>query len=393
VNAALRISLVLTGTIILMVSSAYAKGSYYLEIGNEVKAPQAEKNWHTLAHDYPELLKGLWYYPKAVYKAGARVGTRIQAGPIENKDEAQRICKKLFAKDTPCFVIESFQQAPPKGVQSLSEKAAEPVRTIRIVTDNSVPLPWLAGSTANTDSHEEKDDDGSMWSWLVGDDKDEDIAVSMTQPAPVAVMARDLPPAAGSSDGDVEVAEAIRVPLSAGVSEPVMAMHFPIEPEAKGIRPKEPAVTIEHKGPLPSVAMLDSSPIVTTAKIGSLRRAPVGNPSSDIVSKGAGWLNVASFRDESHASATWQRVRRAVPEKAAGLRVRIVRPFIHNKDNNTTLNVGPFASNGDAMDFCAAGIKPIDNSLNCQFSAENSNVASIERVAEFDNRLVSSAGR
>lgn len=85
----------------------------------------------------------------------------------------------------------------------------------------------------------------------------------------------------------------------------------------------------------------------------------------------AGWLTVEAFANEEVASSFWQEVRTAVPEKAAGLRVRIMKPLLaaHNQPV-TLLNIGPFASRNDAYAFCHDGIQAKDKGLLCRFGSD-----------------------
>jgi hypothetical protein len=380
------------GGAVLVHAPAYAEGKYYLEIGKEVSQEQAEKSWHALSAKYKSLLKGLWYYPKTSYENNMIKGTRIQAGPVDSKVSAQKICNKLFAADISCFVIEDMERAPPKTVASLADKVEEKTRSIRIVTDAPVVIAsreqipadakpkdddsmwsWVPSISGDDDdkpkeverkpepapTKNSKDkDEGSMWSWvpsISGDDEQEkerpqDVVVQATESAPVSIESRDIE---GSSDGQVQVAEAIRVPLS--------------QNENKFRDDVAPARTVmlgsasapRNEAGLPAAQLLSSNPVVTTPEVQKMRSG-----SND----GSGWLNISAFTDEGQAGAIWQRVRSKAPAETAGLRVRILRPLVTNKFAETSLNVGPFATNEDAMNFCSKSVKAVDSGLNCRFN-------------------------
>lgn len=113
--------------------------SYYVEIGRDTTREEATNEWNELVAEHKSLLGKLQFYPKAVYQGGVAVSTRIQAGPISDKTQAHKICKKLFSNDVPCFVIESLDDAPPTAVANLTEQAGERA-------NSPVTLPWLHSS-------------------------------------------------------------------------------------------------------------------------------------------------------------------------------------------------------------------------------------------------------
>ncbi len=448
--------LIAVTAILLCTAHSYASDQYYLEIGSESDEAQAAKTWQGLSTKYKSMLHGMQYYPKTVYQDGTGIGTRIQAGPVASKAQAQKICNKLFAAKTSCFVIEDLDKAPPQSVTSLSDQAQQKQRSIQIVNRQPEIMPWLAEKNSqpqpvpvsesqktdndsdsmwswlpsiDSDSSDKKteakqaqqpqqksidsdDDSESMWSWLESDKNKQKPArrqpqanVNMetvhSESTPPSIESKDIESQpvvlATSKDGNVDVAEAIRVPLSHDTKSQDVALPSPSAGAqlASDVQPKT-------KNGLPSTEILDASPVVTTAQISMMRQdSGVTEPTSN----GAGWLNIASFHDEDQATQTWQQVRRTIPEKAAGLRVRIVRPFLNQQKDGTSLNVGPFASNSDAMDFCNSGVKAVNNQLNCRFSTQelagntvnaHSNAYAARQMsaaAEKNNQLSSAAGR
>jgi hypothetical protein len=394
---------------------ALANSSYYLEIGKEVSQAQAEKNWHTLASKHKTLLKGLWYYPKTVLKDNNDALTLIQAGPVKDKATAQKICNTLFATDISSFVIEDLDRAPPSSVASLGKKMQEKTRTIQIVSDSPAVLPWHDSQpreempeskkednesfwsflpSIDSDNQEpskptrqeyarqqnvrqeetSNDDNDSMWSWLDSDDKEdkktpavvESVTVSETEPAPVTVESRDL---GGNAEADVEVGEAIRVPLSEGRRD--MALTDPSQNVAS---PTAPTYKTTTNG-LPAADLLDHNPVVTTPEVQQMRLNMARTRDNAPAQSDSGWLDVSYFNSESEASQAWQRVRGHAADKASSLRVRIVRPLVSGTSSSTSMQIGPFASGRQAMDFCDANIRTLDSALNCRFSSEGAGVA------------------
>lgn len=248
---------------------------YYLELGDEPNQQAAETKWEKLSESHAAVLGGLEFHPTIILRADRTVIIRIHAGPLDGKNAAQKKCLQLFALGTPCFVLEGGKRpyaAGSTGVQGLSP-------------DN---LPWSAES---------------LLPWLSRDRR--------------------------TGEAEVEVAEAIRVPLPEEMGE------------APEIRP-------------------------TFAPVPEMRE------SRDVI---RGWVDVRPFKDEQDAIAFWQSVRRVVPEMAAGLRVRVTRPLAERDAADTALHIGPFAGEQDAMEFCRAGIAPVSGNVLCRFTEAEPGIA------------------
>jgi hypothetical protein len=278
---------------------ARAEESYYLEIGADTPSENAAKNWQALQTKHKELLGQLKYYPKTVLEEGTAEMTRIQAGPVDSKPKAQKICTKLFAEQTPCFVIEGIDGAPPSKIISMNQSMNQSTNAAWYTPAPTPPaakqpviLPWLAAAPKP--------------------------AESVPPPAPVPVAETS------SANGDVEVSEAVRVPLS------------------ETLVPPNPPVEV----------------------------SPLSEPEKAAATAGAGWLNVATFPDESSAAAFWKGVRQAAPGKTASLRVRIARPMLSHGGPATALIIGPFAGQGSAADFCRDVIEPRGVPVRCHFDGD-----------------------
>ncbi len=291
--------------------SASGAEFYYVELGSKPSQEQAADRWEELSKQYKDQLGALQYYPASVFESPKKSSVRIVAGPIETKDEAQVLCKKLFEKDVPCFVIEGLQSPPTLTVA----KKAPPK-----------PLPWLVENKIEAETIEPlppKEEPG-FFGRLFTDDDDADKAAPAVK---IDVReADDLTP----KEAKVVVAEAIRVPES-NVPE-IVSPNFQTEPAS-------------------------AEPLLMTPQ-----------PSGEVKVEVIGWLNVRSFENAESAATFWQNVRAGVPALAAGLRVRINQPAAARSGHKTVLNIGPFGSEADALAFCEKGITPIDAELRCQFS-------------------------
>ena len=157
----------------MQVAPSFADNSYYVELGKDMGKDEAAAQWQALVAKNKSLFSHLQYFPKSVIQSGSVTGTRIQAGPITNKNKAQKICAKLFTQNIPCFVIEGIGNAPPTETMNLAEKAGKPGL-----------LPWLTADPINPPPPVQET---SSLPWLQDNSK---------------------------RQGRVQVAEAIRVPLT-----------------------------------------------------------------------------------------------------------------------------------------------------------------------------------
>lgn len=136
--------------------------------------------------------------------------------------------------------------------------------------------------------------------------------------------APQIPAATGDADAvDVEVAEAIRVPVSFGRAMPV------------------PAQKPVGYGGFPSQAS----------------RQPTL------------WVQLAHFIDKDAAIAYWREVSYGNPELARLLRVKVISPWKRNRYSTpkTSLRIGPFASRGDINNLCSLAAQ---QELNCTLVSE-----------------------
>jgi hypothetical protein len=161
--------------------------------------------------------------------------------------------------------------------------------------------------------------------WNARDDRSERSAARMTPPvapppmmdAPAGRASSMNPPVAGAYHeddslfvgGNVEVAEAIPVPLSE--DEPLQI------PESQA-----------------------------EVKLFSGMRAPGwgAKPSSNLLQQ-TFWANIHAFPSRQHAMRFWEALRSRLPEDANGLRARITTPYTgYQSDQRVSLQLGPFRS-------------------------------------------------
>ncbi len=299
----------------VQVAPCYADADFYVELGKDTTKEEAISEWKSLVSKHKSLLSKLQYYPKSVMQGGVAVSTRIQAGPINNKAKAQKICSKLFTDNIPCFVIEGIDNAPPTQVMNLSDHPDKPAG-----------LPWL---TASSDDIQPPTPvkEASALPWL-----------------------NQTPPA--NRQGQVQVAEAIRVPLTDNFN-----------PEGNG------KVTVK--------ALPDIKP--TFRKQLSEEKPAAGAAS------GAGWLTVDTFPNEDVATSFWEEVHSSLPKKTSSLHVRVLKPLMVEKQAKASLSIGPFASNNEALAFCDT-IQAKDRGLNCSYQGNAGDTQLAQLVGSSGNR-------
>jgi len=310
------------GLLMAAASPCFAANSFYIEIGQDAASDVAGKQWHDLQASHKAMLGSLHYFPKAVVQSGSEL-TRIQAGPIDSKEKAQKICTRLFHENVSCFVMEGLGDAPPTKILNMSEESmSHPVK--------SVQLPWLPGTDiappapiAEVPAPAAVPSEPEAKPQLVQD------AEETTAPAPAA-----------AKKPQIHVAEAIRVPLTQSTDQ---------QQNAKVVVDELPVI----------------KPAFAPSHEGDSKYA------DESLDSGPGWLVVESFPDEEIASSFWEEVRHSSAKQVKKLRMRIVRPLMASGHAGASLNVGAFASSSDAYDFCRKNIQASARGLTCRFSTED----------------------
>ncbi len=299
---------------------------YYVEIGQEVTEEEAVLQWKSYSEKYSDILKGLDFHPVTVIHQNDRsVGTRVQAGPLPTKFDAYSICGKLFDDKVPCFIVEG------------AEKIERPHASGGQAT---IVLPWMQQAENNTGSQPvpveiseatKDDEDTGFFSWIFGDD-DDDLKSSKAKED------------AANKEGEVEVSEAINVPVTVNATPQYTA--------------KPTFIDQSKPEPIPAPVIKPLEQRMAEASSGAWQAS------------GSVWLAIKSFASEEDATAFWQDVRSAEPAQTAGYRVRLVQPYMADERKKlVSINVGPFAEQGDAGSFCQNIIQKMNSSLACEFSS------------------------
>lgn len=148
--------------------------------------------------------------------------------------------------------------------------------------------------------------------------------VTVAPVAPVAVTPVQTAPAAGGDvEGNVNVAEAIRVPLTQDNTTPAPQQH---------VVAVAPPATPQANMPAPD-------------------------------SNGVFWAQINYFPDEASAHSFYEEFRNTYPDISDGIRMRITRPYAYaNARGRVTLRMGTFATAGDIRAICAMASQ---QNLNC----------------------------
>lgn len=295
-----------------MARSAIADDNFFLEIGDSGSSESIESQWNDLSVKHKNLLGKLKFYPKQVTSQDGQTTHVIQAGSIVNKSEAERICKKLFAKNISCFVIEGVEETPPSKSSDISQLIGS----------------FFSSSTAPT---------------IV----DSAPKVLGKFSSPQEITEKTIAPPE-QAEGKVEVAQAIPVPLSVD--------------EDYNKKTVINTFTEEKNTTKPSDKIDPVSDTITTKNLSTV----------EFASGSAVWLDISSFESESAANKFWSDVRSKYSSLTAGMRVRIKKSL---QSSSVQLSFGPFSSRDDANSFCSKAVITLNSALTCNFQGSNFSVS------------------
>lgn len=108
---------------------------FYVELGRTNTEDEAKAVWAELQPKY-KFLANYDVYPNKILLEGGNFSYRVQAGPMQDKKEAERVCGRLFRRKVQCFVIEGFD---PKNAETFS--GADSDKSSLSMRDF---LPWMA---------------------------------------------------------------------------------------------------------------------------------------------------------------------------------------------------------------------------------------------------------
>ena len=201
---------------VLSASAAQAE-EFYIELGRANSEAEANQLWTGLQQKN-KILNAYTMYPNAILLSDGSFSYRVQAGPMQEKAQAERVCSRLFRKKINCFVIEGFD---PQNAKSFDKPKELPPEAAPVSKGDF--LPWLFSAPAPAP---------------------EPVAEAVIpEPEPVVAEIVKAPPVEVKTQPKVEVAEAIPVPLSdmkpndsVSIAEPVQIASFDDAPAPQPVK-------------------------------------------------------------------------------------------------------------------------------------------------------------
>lgn len=297
-------SILLAAPVILasvIFTNAHASDNYYIEIGKPATLEETHEQWDDLSKKYKSMLQKLNFYPKSVINEDGETSNIIQAGPILEKERAQKICNRFFAKGIQCFVLEGIENAPPKMAIGMTRASNTESANGEFI------FPWqTAGNSQQGASSDQV------------------------------------------SEGNVDVAQAIPVPLTSGnnndsANSAVRSQQIPAPVEVVGERKPLP----KPKSFVKNFSPEEFSPEET------------------------GTLVIERFSDQDEASRFWNYTSNEFPDMVHGMRVRIQRPTLADDKGGVQFKAYPFRSGEAAAAFCNQTVNAFGIELECHYEVSN----------------------
>lgn len=319
--------------------------AYLLQLGTYTDAEEATARWKTLTSSHGKPLKGLSLVLSEVRLQAGNSFYRTQAGYLSDRTKAQEICTALYNEGLDCFVVESglasdrsiqpdtalpSSQEVAKDSSASKPSASGGVTIEEDVVDIAPAKPATPPSNITVAEAKPKtpagytvvpESDALPWLKSVTSEKPAKVAAAdgaayepgreprplqgnavFSEPvdaAPVASAPVGAPTANANVKSEVEVAEAIRVPLSS---------------------------TGDMPSPRPSLLPSRNS------------------------NKRSTWLQINYFPSEEVAVNFWEKMTSKHPDLTNGLRFRTSQPF-RGGAGHISAQVGPMTSKetGDSL--------------------------------------------
>lgn len=304
-------------SLLVMLSAHQARAeAFFIELGRAQTEAEAQGVFSDLKSKN-DALADYDVFPNAILMPDGSFTYRVQAGPMLDKAEANKVCNRLSKRKVSCFVIEGFDPERPKSF-------ATTVPASNIPMAAPAPLPWLKPDEQEkvVISEEAAESSGSWFSDIFSSDEANE---QKEEKEPEEAAKPDEP-----REAQVDVAEAIPVALSD-----------------------------DDRGSADAIMVGTPATIASSAETAPKEKA-VNQP---------GWLNVQPFLDKERAERFWSELRKKAPSQARRLDMKVLYPVVSNDVPKVILNLGRFESEAEASDFCREHIMPASRYLECIFSA------------------------
>ncbi|GEM_PF-5653319 len=137
----------------LFPSSAQAESAFVVQLGGFASEKEADAHWSELNKRFPDLFSGVNYLPTEVkYPNGKKTLHRVQAGPMSNQAQADKICTQVQTSGFECYVGETALLNKTKIVEAEknTEKNTEQNSAV------TIPLPVEAAQNSEAEKQMEQ---------------------------------------------------------------------------------------------------------------------------------------------------------------------------------------------------------------------------------------------
>ena len=122
-SARMKIFLSLLLSMLLLATAPARAEEFYVELGRANSEAEANSAWAALLEANPKILGKYTLYPNQIIQPDGNATYRVQGGPMATKQEAERVCRRLFRKQVSCFVIEGFDPTKAKSFATAEDKS------------------------------------------------------------------------------------------------------------------------------------------------------------------------------------------------------------------------------------------------------------------------------
>ncbi len=384
---------------LLASASAMAESSFLIQLGSASSAEEAQAIFTRIRDQHPQLLGRYGFYPRQVRLANASDAVwRIQAGPMETRSRANKICAEIQAAGNDCFVVETAVMPEAASVSAAAAPSATPASPSR-------PAPAVASSISDNGVTKvvrtENDSDWSIWpwNWFRSESAASQENASSATPAQssnpytntnaVTYAASTQPelqanaPAAATDtsaqqpDAAAPQTYQAATPLpwlqenqaeaapAAGVEEPAPTSVYAASGEAGRVEVSE-AIPVPLSGEQEEPRTLP--PVNLARPTATVQRVPLAKWSSE--RRSIRWLQISAFADAPAALACWKSMQSA-DSTLQSLRAQAMRSYgDRTHASRTMLRVGPVADMEEASRICGVSRQCGVSNISCRAVTE-----------------------
>lgn len=327
-----------------LVKVASAQTVFMVQLGTFDSEQKAQKHWIKLSQAYPDLFKNLRYTPnEVVSRPDDFVSFRTQAGPIPTRGEAEALCDQMSESEYECYIVETamFYSDDDQVTTIASTKAvpAEPEIIPAAVPTVSRPVPAVpvaAPKVVVPTQPVQQQAVHAVPAFVSQAPKVPAPSVAVPTPdtayaAPKAVAIPALPPQAVASSATLSVP-----------ATPAIAVDTPIAGSSRG------NIAVAEAIPVPLSQSREANPYLERGN-----RLMDAHPSSN-ERINSFWADISYFRNEAEAMRYVQLLKSRDSLLPSKLRIRITRPYGNVRgERRLSLRMGPFMTTRPVRRLCA----------------------------------------